>query len=879
MTSTHESKPSYFGDQVTFAFPSSDSPSGISSIENVLELNLSNKNNEDGDDDDQEKDRTNHNQTYNHPGDCTTTTIERAGSIFIKSGIPKVKPFADSFNNVSDSPTKSLSIKTKPINITEKVLPSTPEKEDISKRVFSPQTSLLKNRDSLRQINYSRSSVSTTPFTRSFVNPYLKGSILRKHKEEVENDEMLKNRVISMRNNNILEDDNNSNNENENNNDNDYDDTFEIDNEDTPFVKEKTEELKIPRRSSKRVTRFGGFSTGSILRYKSVNTLNSSNGIKRSNNSFKSVDMSGLDNLLGELLTYKDVTRKSSGVDSINKLNKTPARSPTTKKSTRIVSNLNQIQEHKKLEILDSDSTSIKPFDVSKSIHKSRSLARSISNASEEIELLKKHQYDPSTATSSSRGSNTKTNTNVSTNTQYNKPLPKVKEEKHVEKCELKRSNAVKRKWVLIEYLINIFNSIKNASKKSWRLIKGSFKKNVLFRRKSLIKKDRNVVKVKISDPVLVDINETAFKSQVLNKSTHPSISKKLKENEEYNESLKSISNKSSPLFSNGGRMSSISGKSGSISGSYSTDSKNGKSNQDNENILETEILSEKRLSTIPSISELGEMNEFDEKNKQLVMLWRHYLGISIKNRIDMKVDLNKVNMIERIKAIQSDLSRKKSLDINGKIEIEKIMQKYVTYDNTSRSSTISTGIITSPLSFKGNNRRFTNGSGNSWATVDSSNEEYEYVSVNDDYGYSDRSSISTIGEESSDFDGIRSGSTLSSMSDLSDVYDEYSLLSDRDEDESSDDYETRDDSGTMDNHAVTKSPYKLGSKKGQIKQSDRIMNFQSVLKKKNSVYSSTTSGSGDGRWTLKDWSSVLGCSVSSVIGARCSGGNFEFNN
>ncbi|GAV27101.1 hypothetical protein PMKS-000562 [Pichia membranifaciens] len=178
MANTHISKLSYLGDPSSFEFPSSE--------ESLV------------------------------PNDEEQKKIERAGSIFIKSGIKKVTPFPAS--SVQSEPTINKHIfaaiitgkgqaandsTADPIEddqndaivsenfgkeSSDKTRSNTEESKYDDQGIFLPQNSLVQKRASLKQVN----SMS------SFVNPYLRDSLLRKHQKEIANDENLSKRVQSM---------------------------------------------------------------------------------------------------------------------------------------------------------------------------------------------------------------------------------------------------------------------------------------------------------------------------------------------------------------------------------------------------------------------------------------------------------------------------------------------------------------------------------------------------------------------------------------------------------------------------------------------------------------------------------------------------------
>lgn len=732
---------------------------------------------------------------------------------------------------------------------------------------FTPKNSILRKRTSLNQ----------APYTKSFVNPYLRKSVLRRHEKELEKDELLSKRLDSMKNKNV--DNANSVKTIEQNSihetgDDSYDQSSEVINKDA---------LVIPRRSSKRnLARFNSFQrrTNSLLRLrskinrsdskKSIKTLSSNNAADK--NTFKSVDMTGLDNLLNDLINYKESSKLGSQSRSVS-LNSKPT-----------LNDIHEGHENNFAESISKDesfgTSKIKPFNVSRSLSRKKSLARSISTVSNELNSITDktsistrshankplpplpgqdfqrvqvtpkradsssskyssntnsgttHQVSilnlggrpPSTPTSNNNSSSSNNHSNIQpppSSTYTSSNYQGSVSADHSEKCELKRSNAVKRKSIFIESLIEIYRALKRGIKKCWRIIKNPNKRGVIFQRKRSIKSKDS--KVKISNPVLVDITETAFKNHMINSSSMDNI-----KSAKAVVGIKQTNNKSvrgvSPAFSttgssllNPGRLSTIV----SVSG----------------NEAEVEDASKISLLKEDDVG-LGDMND------QLVVLWKHYLKTTIRNRIDMKVDIDKINFIERVKSIHSLSSRRNSLDEKGKLEVEKLMDKYITSGESSRCSTMtgygSESMVTALEYNDGISNRSesiaqstsSRLSGNTWKTIES---EGETGSETDDV-----SSISTIEEEGS-------GSTISSISgdhDVSDVYDDYSMISDEEEVAivSNDNSNSNSNDYSNDIYTSSKSQRsKLSELSGmsvvstkqqqRIKQSDRMLNLQSVLK------------------------------------------------
>ena len=631
-SSQHNAKPSYFGDQLRYEFPSSSEESLISEKEH------------------------------------SPVIIERAGSIFIKSGIPKVSPFPtiEDENKVEEvlskkygtQSTTSLPIEEKldelediaEIEIgeeTENVKEKGEEKvEDIETSIESrkranseeshyndslyedksiTEASLIRKRPSLKAVN----SISSS----KFVNPYLRRSVLRKYKGEVEKDDVLGKFVEQLEK--EVEPSNINNTIN-----------------DTTINTMNTDDLEIPRRSSKRVSQMIKRNPSkNISRMNTIRSHNSANTISRRTSkrdadrvkrslsiqtlasdvrksiqgrSFKSVDFGALDKLLEELLDVQTSSSESSerslSLKSVRKRS-ISCHSTRSGNSNRVNSahNLNrEATDNDDVFVANAYTPLIKPFSATENgsgnVKRVVSLKRSLSSMQKSLQ--------PETMI-------------------YNKELPKIVEE---DKCELKRSNAVKYKNRFIESIILLLDTIKRFGKRVINNFKVSSKKVVGIKRgKSVMKRSKSVKDLKIGQPVPVDIHQTAFKTHNLNTET-------------------------------------VSRKTFSVGGSSSDNT--------NERIL----LNSKHLSTIESINEdTNETNgSSNVENDQIVLLWKHYLSTCIANRVDMKLELVNANNLERVKSIQSNSSKLSS--VNEKQEIERLMDKYVASENSSRSDTIKKG-------------------------------------------------------------------------------------------------------------------------------------------------------------------------------------------
>lgn len=628
-SSQHNAKPSYFGDQLRYEFPSSSEESLISEKEQ------------------------------------SPVIIERAGSIFIKSGIPKVSPFPtiEDEKKVEEVLSKKYGTQsTTSLPIEEKLdeLEDVAEieigeetdnvKEKGEKKVEDMETSVeSRKRANTEESHYNESLYEDKSITKAslirkrpslkavnsissskFVNPYLRRSVLRKYKGEVEKDEVLGKFVEQLEK--EVEPSNINNTIN-----------------DTTFKTMNTDDLEIPRRSSKRVSqmikRNPSKDVSRMNTIRSHNTISrrtskrDANRVKRSlsiqtlasdvrksiqGRSFKSVDFGALDKLLEELLDVQTSSSESSerslSLKSVRKRS-ISRHSSRSSNSSRVssVHNLNrEAADNDDVFVANAYTPLIKPFTASENrngnVKRVVSLKRSLSSIQKSLQ--------PETMI-------------------YNKELPKIVEE---DKCELKRSNAVKYKNRFIESIILLLDTIKRFGKRLVNNFKVSSKKVVGIKRgKSMMKRSKSVKDLKIGQPVPVDIHQTAFKTHNLNTET-------------------------------------VSRKTFSVGGSSSDNT--------NERIL----LNSKQLSTIESINEdTNETNgSSNVENDQIVLLWKHYLSTCIANRVDMKLELVNANNLERVKSIQSNSSKLSS--VNEKQEIERLMDKYVASESSSRSDTIKKG-------------------------------------------------------------------------------------------------------------------------------------------------------------------------------------------
>lgn len=628
-SSQHNAKPSYFGDQLRYEFPSSSEESLISEKEQ------------------------------------SPVIIERAGSIFIKSGIPKVSPFPtiEDEKKVEEVLSKKYGTQsTTSLPIEEKLdeLEDVAEieigeetdnvKEKGEKKVEDMETSVeSRKRANTEESHYNESLYEDKSITKAslirkrpslkavnsissskFVNPYLRRSVLRKYKGEVEKDEVLGKFVEQLEK--EVEPSNINNTIN-----------------DTTFNTMNTDDLEIPRRSSKRVSqmikRNPSKDVSRMNTIRSHNTISrrtskrDANRVKRSlsiqtlasdvrksiqGRSFKSVDFGALDKLLEELLDVQTSSSESSerslSLKSVRKRS-ISRHSSRSSNSSRVssVHNLNrEAADNDDVFVANAYTPLIKPFTASENrngnVKRVVSLKRSLSSIQKSLQ--------PETMI-------------------YNKELPKIVEE---DKCELKRSNAVKYKNRFIESIILLLDTIKRFGKRLVNNFKVSSKKVVGIKRgKSMMKRSKSVKDLKIGQPVPVDIHQTAFKTHNLNTET-------------------------------------VSRKTFSVGGSSSDNT--------NERIL----LNSKQLSTIESINEdTNETNgSSNVENDQIVLLWKHYLSTCIANRVDMKLELVNANNLERVKSIQSNSSKLSS--VNEKQEIERLMDKYVASESSSRSDTIKKG-------------------------------------------------------------------------------------------------------------------------------------------------------------------------------------------
>lgn len=731
--SGHTAKPSYFGNLSQFEFP----------VE-------------------RESQSYNSDKTSN----ASHINIERAGSIFIKSGLAKVSPFPSlkdrTLENIINERPRTSDITLEDV-ATKNMDGYCRNEQDVSceqdatknRRGISAQTedretkthinqgstdeshyepslldshkkSVLKKRPSLNP----KDSISRT---KSLVNPYVRRSFIRKYKDEVQGDDLLSKRIKSL---SI---------------------PAATVNEGTPLLsvaKSDIENLQIPKRSSKRLQNFekpltksnnqGTISRTSQKKIKlngdSIRSLQTlASDIKTSlghKGDPKSVDFAALDQLLEELLELNshslESSRKSSKSSSTFSQTDGLIKAPCEIEHIENLSPKNQGEKEDGNE--KAGNINVKPFNTHKSIRRAPSIKRSVSVLSKEINMASANQQ-----------------------TAYNKPLPKISEEKE-SICELKRSNAVRRKPRIIEAIINILQVIKRLSKKCWKSIKTSSRRAVSFRRTPSVNKRRTSVRGKrIGEPVLIDIKDSPFKSHVVD-----------------------------------GSYSKPGGESAKRNGNSST---------------ETLLPVSNMISNLKSGEDEGDDTRLnssgDVEDDQLVILWKHYLSKSIASRIDMKMDISQINHLERVKSIQSKSSNRVSIDKIERQEVEKLIEKYVASAETSRSSSILSGPLTindSSLANLDSSSEFsfapetpykkqkswmsssaTPSSTSRTTSTSTSTSTYTTTSESSDWstfgsGYDGNSSddgnstsISTIEEENSDF--YNSASKRSSMSSVEDFF------------------------------------------------------------------------------------------------------------
>lgn len=861
MTGNHTAKPSYFGDQLIYEFPSPK---------------------EEVDDD-------------GSPRGVTPKIIERAGSIFIKSGIPKVTPFPrfeyedddidlvestttvdqntvggntwdndritvdnsdpakrekvysciehdpNNHNLASLTPENSLGssllsdigvndaqvyeddvvdILTED-NANSQVFYTNKEEEPSSIRQFddanpeaiptlhkevslsktSKEEELLRSRPSLRQVDSTK--------RRKFVNPYLKNSLIRKykniHKEEISVQET---------------------------------DTSD----DSSGTGINLEELEIPRRSSKRIQRMSNsvrrallpalqsleesrnYSRNSSVGRSRVSRLSSSRTLKTLGNSIRkknneqlsrktsklngdsiktiktlateirrsthdknrsSVDFEKLDQLLQELINIQsEESLVSSRRPTTSSVSKSTSHSHSTISETKYTHGEEPIEF-----------PGVQPYSA-KEVSRQNSLRRSLSTLSTKLERL-----------------NNTYSTKVPPTCVSKKPSTLMGERKRSSTgnpnshCELKRSNAVKRKYGFITPLVLFLKSIGHASKKSWRFIRASGKK-VLFRGRNQEKsvyarsnKNKSLTKPKIGKPVVVDIHQTPFKTHNLNREVVPE-------------------RKFLPIPQNTTVIDDCNvGDVGDVGeGEYDF-------GDDFDDVVD-QVASD--LEVIPS-NDTGKEEPLEGDGEKLVGVWKHYLSESIVNRVNLKVDLSKAEQLERVESVQSKRSRITSIEDYKRREFDNLVYKYIG-GGSSTSLSVSTASNGSSTGYYASANESVNdesirnsiskSSLSTWSTIStgytgSATDEHSYT------GSSEEDDISTI-EEENDTD----------ISSIEDVYDTYSLVSHA--------------AGQPESDEITKSVSTRSgisdssSRRSSLKHSRGMTNLKSILHRENTMKSST---------------------------------------
>lgn len=753
-TNNHSSSPSYLGDLTQFAFPSSENKA---------------------------------------KAEETAITIERVGSIFIKSGMPKMLPFPSDNqtilkelgdSKVSNGSTFSAEEDIKSLNTVD-TYKSTDEKG------FKHSTieELVAKRPSLRPINSVHSP--------NKANGLLRNNLLTKYKIENEKTELqedeegklakvnsIKNNVnlvklnslrsarslrsmkslrsirnrgtISMHHANSIERSISPDLSKHVLQFNDIPENEVVHSASYSSLKQRIESipdienLQIPRRSPRRLLTKTSVSRASSKlsrslsvsskrsrlngeSLKSIQTLATEIKSNLHKKGFKSVDFTSLDILLQELMdltednaeisSRKSQSRKGSGNRKISGQSNSKKNSIHRKQSscsnlnngspeTSRVSSLKLRTKHNDVASINTDVSEfkiVKPFEIKRNLSRRFSVKRNISMLSDEFQKVNRNSKE------------------TMDNEQQNK------------KCELKRSNAIKRRPRIIEMLINLIESLKSASKKIWVGITRSSKK-VNFKKT----KKKGVRNLEVSAPVLVDIHKTAFEGHNLYNSSVP--------------------RKTVPIMHAQGEVNKSVG------------------------IMETA-----GLSTVES----NEYKLDGVEQDQLVLLWKHYLSNSIVNRVDMKMETANAVQLQRLKSVQSVKSKRKSIQILQKEEISRLLSQYVRSETSSSASSQS-----GPLSLTGFNsgssstfnteeieRSFDavlfgdtgsiaptystfiddhSKSTSSWSTVNT-DTSYQTGSSTDSYSdtYSDsdtdRSSVSTIDEEDSEYYNRSKASTVSS--------------------------------------------------------------------------------------------------------------------
>lgn len=528
-----------------------------------------------------------------------------------------------------------------------------------------------------------------------------------------------------------------------------------------------TDTLEIPRRSSKRLRRklsSDSKRSGSLRvpprrarlngdSIRSIQTLATEVKSDLHKSGFKSVDFASLDLLLQELLevtesneefrsddsvskkslTRKSTTRESSRKGSISsrKVTKGGYKDNGSTKAASRVSSIKVVNKHNAIPSIDTEVSEfqiIKPFELRNSLSRRISVKRSLSMLNNEMKQM---------------------NTN--------KELPEINHKN--KNCELKRSNAIKRRPRIVELLINLISSLKQASKKVWYGITKSSKK-VSFKKQSKQFKRNSVKGKKISQPKLVDISKTPFETHNLHKSDIP---------------IKTVPIMTSPNKANNKSIGS--------------------------------------LSTIES----EELDMDGVEKDQLVVLWKHYLSNSVVNRVDMKLEAANAIQLQRVKSSQSTKSKRKSIEIIEKKEADRLLSRYVesvvSSSESSKSGPLSlTGLSQDSSStfdtekinesfdkvlfgdseslaptystfLCGKDRKVSSPS--SWSTVSTnmsdctgstSSDTASHENYTDTDTDIDRSSISTIEEEGSSY---QSRSHSSSISSQEEIGEQFSLVHD----------------------------------------------------------------------------------------------------
>ncbi|TID15407.1 hypothetical protein CANINC_004372 [Pichia inconspicua] len=397
--------------------------------------------------------------------------------------------------------------------------------------------------------------------------------------------------------------------------------------------------LEIPRRSSKRLRRNPSTLTSRSRKYrksntsvrgtrlngssiKSIKTLASEIQTDLHKNRFKSVDFANLDLLLQELLELSDEKTSLESLVNVadikNKrqnsflsgkiFNDVHENNESMKVSSR-VSSTKFKSGHNGIPSVDTEISEfqiIKPFELRNSLNRRISVKRNLSVFSKEIKQI-------------STG----------------KENPKLNE--NTRDCELKRSNAVKRKPRIVELLINLLSYLKKASKKVWYGINRNSKR-ITFRKQSI--KKNSAEDKKISKPILIDVNKTPFRTEVLSQNDTPIDSRS--------------------------------------------------------KLIASKKVSTKSVNSLSTIDSEGFDIDGVEKD-QLVVLWKHYLSNSIVNRVDMKLEANNAIHLERVKSSQSTKSKKKSIAKIETEQVDRLLSRYVGSIASSNESSTS-----GPLSLTG---------------------------------------------------------------------------------------------------------------------------------------------------------------------------------